>query len=686
MSFRRRGRRTQQDWEAMAQKQIDDTQVCTAYDIAQKGLQYFPQSLKLKQISARALARTGAFEQARTILEDLCSPHRPDEETLHRLGQAMRQVVASVSSDPQSQPSGHELEALSAFLVDLGRAAGTRQPVTADEETVSLLARVYKDLWKDTGDASFGVLSRETYLRAFRESLSHYPGVNAATMSWLTGQREQAQELARRALGSAEGFGEHGRLDDYWALVTKGEALLLLGRDDEARDCYAKAVSLPDVKHGEIVSSLQQLLLLQDNGFTVPAAVLGLLRPPTVVMFVGHRIDEPGRRPPRFPPALEGTVRNALDSCLEKIDARIAYCSAANGSDILFIEAMRDRDAEVNIVLPFHHDDFIKVSVDRADGRRWVSRFHHALHSAATVKYATSERHLDTEELFAFGSDVMRGFTELRAASLETQPCLVALFDGKDSGLPGGTSDVVRRWGTSGRLIRIPLAAKGRSASPRAPKAPAEPSPRMTQLGSRAVQCMLFADVKGYSSLADEEIPRFIDEFLGVIATKLKRQTLGSRSRFVNTWGDAIFAVMKDPVALMNYAVALQSIVTDTNWTAKGFPTPLALRIALHAGPAFTGKDPFTSRRNFYGANVNRTARLEPVTLPGKIYASEQFVACLVSRLCESGKVARTPGRAMRLPYHCEYVGNIELAKGFGEQPAYHLRTVKPALPARRPA
>jgi hypothetical protein len=62
MGFRQRGRRTQHDWEAMAQKQIDDTQICSAYDIAQKGLQYFPQSLKLEQISARALARTGAFE------------------------------------------------------------------------------------------------------------------------------------------------------------------------------------------------------------------------------------------------------------------------------------------------------------------------------------------------------------------------------------------------------------------------------------------------------------------------------------------------------------------------------------------------------------------------------------------------------------------------------------------------
>jgi class 3 adenylate cyclase len=681
MYFRQRGRRTQQDWEAMAQKQIDDTQVCMAYEIAQKGLQFFPQSIRLKHVSARALARTGAFEQARKILEDLCSPHRPSEETLRRLGHTMREVVASLSADPKSQLSGQELEALSAFLVDLGRAAGGSHPVAVDEETVSLLARVYKDIWKDTGDVSFGILSRETYLRAFRDTLSYYPGVNAATMSWLTGQKGQAEELARRALGSAGARSETG--DDYWALVTRGEALLLLGRDADARTCYAKAVSLPNLKHGWIVSSLQQLLLLQDNGFSVPSDLLALLNPPTVVMFAGHRIDEPGRRPSRFPPSLEGDVRKRLDRCLRDIDAKIGYCSAANGADILFIEAMRDRDAEINIVLPFHQEDFIKASVERSDGRRWVSRFHHALQSAATVRFATTERRLDTDELFAFGSDVMRGLAELRAASLETQPYLVALYDGKNTGLPGGTSDIVRRWGASGPMVRIPLVAKGGGVGPRPGPAQVEPLPRMTWLRSRAIQCMLFADVKGYSGLADEEIPRFIDEFLGVIAKRLERLAPKGRSRFVNTWGDGIFAVMKDPVALVEYATALQSIVADTDWTARGFPSSLTLRIALHAGPAFSGRDPFTGRPNYYGANVNRAARLEPVTLPGKIYASEQFVACLVSRLCASGKAERKPGRAVRLPYHCEYVGNIELAKGFGEQRTYHLRAGAARVPPR---
>ena len=50
------------------------------------------------------------------------------------------------------------------------------------------------------------------------------------------------------------------------------------------------------------------------------------------------------------------------------------------------------------------------------------------------------------------------------------------------------------------------------------------------------------------------------------------------------------------------------------------------MRIGLHAGPVFEGIDAITGRPNFFGSRVNRAARIEPVTLPGHIYASQQFV------------------------------------------------------------
>ena len=58
-----------------------------------------------------------------------------------------------------------------------------------------------------------------------------------------------------------------------------------------------------------------------------------------------------------------------------------------------------------------------------------------------------------------------------------------------------------------------------------------------------------------------------------------------------------------------------------------------------------------------YGAHVNKAARIEPITLPGAIYVSEQFAATL--------KVET------RDHYRYNHVGKIDLPKKFGKQELY---------------
>jgi len=108
---------------------------------------------------------------------------------------------------------------------------------------------------------------------------------------------------------------------------------------------YTAAVALVGAKHAALVSSLQQVRLLQVVGVSVPAPIHEILRPPTVVAFVGHMLDRRDRVSPRFPVHLETRVREAIDHELERLNAGIGYCSLANGSDILFAEALQDRDA-----------------------------------------------------------------------------------------------------------------------------------------------------------------------------------------------------------------------------------------------------------------------------------------------------------------------------------------------------
>jgi class 3 adenylate cyclase len=90
----------------------------------------------------------------------------------------------------------------------------------------------------------------------------------------------------------------------------------------------------------------------------------------------------------------------------------------------------------------------------------------------------------------------------------------------------------------------------------------------------------------------------------------------------------------------------------------------MSIRIALHAGPVFEGENPIRGGRDFFGAHVNRAARIEPVTSPGRIYASEQLAALLTVAQSASGEHA----------FACDYVGSLPLDKGFGEQGLYHIR------------
>ena len=99
----------------------------------------------------------------------------------------------------------------------------------------------------------------------------------------------------------------------------------------------------------------------------------------------------------------------------------------------------------------------------------------------------------------------------------------------------------------------------------------------------------------------------------------------------------------------------------------------LDTRISLHAGPVFPGLDPFTGRPRFTGANINRAARLEPVTVPGQIYATQNFVALLAAEESQRRHEVDAAGDAFQPIATCSYLGILSLAKGFGKDAVYHV-------------
>src|SRR5207302_9154768 len=117
------------------------------------------------------------------------------------------------------------------------------------------------------------------------------------------------------------------------------------------------------------------------------------LRVPSVMVFAGHMIDHPHRAEPRFPKELESFVRNEIEQRIEKLKPGFGFSSAACGSDILFLEAMLDRDAEISIVLPYNEEEFIRDSVEiGTDSKKWRARFDTVLAHAARVITASNQR------------------------------------------------------------------------------------------------------------------------------------------------------------------------------------------------------------------------------------------------------------------------------------------------------
>jgi class 3 adenylate cyclase len=78
----------------------------------------------------------------------------------------------------------------------------------------------------------------------------------------------------------------------------------------------------------------------------------------------------------------------------------------------------------------------------------------------------------------------------------------------------------------------------------------------------------------------------------------------------------------------------------------------------------YSCRDPVTTSRTYFGSHVNHAARIEPVTPPGAIYASEHFAA-----------LSAFEGVA---DFTFEYAGQIPLPKDFGVYPLYSLKTARP--------
>jgi class 3 adenylate cyclase/tetratricopeptide (TPR) repeat protein len=536
-----------------------------------------------------------------------------------------------------------------------------------DRETLSLLGRTWKDEWcaDPTNDYALAA-AFEWYGRAFEiEPPEYYPGINAASLALLRGDEQIARSLADRVLAIC-----HEKLvapnpgELYWITASLAEALAILDRRDESKETYKRASQVPNLSLRELSSTRRQARLLSKHLYARPDIFDECFPIPKLVVFSGHMLDPPSRRVPRFPPHKEGAVREAIEKQLETMNAGIGFSSAACGSDILFLEAMLNRGAAIHVVLPWPREEFIRSSIDIAQNEAWTERCERVLQRAASIR-VLGELEMPVSPVgLEYCNAAMIGLARLYAQSVDLDIAPMAVWDGM-LGAPGGTGSFVRYWRTHGVPVKIiPLTS--------------EPATQMSETatqetigldadddfetwvraaGRQEIKAIMFADVAGYTKLAENAVPKFVAQFNQRVSTLLARSSSGPIN--INTWGDAFFFVFNRVEDAGQFALDLRDLVTTTNWSELGLPSDLNIRIALHAGPVYVSFDPVSRQVTFAGAHVVRAARIEPITHKGEAFASEEFAALAASEEASG--------------FRCDFIGTTQLPKKYGAFRIYSL-------------
>ena len=510
-----------------------------------------------------------------------------------------------------------------------------------DEDAMALRGRLYKDqgLAAPSRDQARHFRSASAaYLKAYALNKGYFPAINAATMLWAAGEADQAGALARDVLADPAIVAPQS----FYAAATRAEALLLLRRTREAKDAVLDALQGQAVAVGERATAYRQLSWLTRRGDLKDdhvKALLTTLRPPPVLTYTGHMFSGGD--------VDEADLAAMITAELDRSGAAIAYGALACGSDIVIAEQILARGGELHVVLPFHEEDFVRMSV-RPGGEAWVERFKSCLGSASSVTFATSMGHIGRDEQFAYGSQLMMGLARLRAVQLSAESLQFAVWDGKPpSGVAGAAADV-KLWRAQGfktQIFNVPGLIRRSVVTP---KTSAYRGP------VRRTRAVVFADFAGFSKLPEEAFPTFWRDVLGRIAIVLNRHRKAVCSR--NTWGDALFAVIEDAPTAADIALDICQALRS----GAGADGPaVGMRIGAHFGPLYEERDPVTRQTNFYGSEVNLTARIEPKAPVGEVYVTQPFAAILA---------VAAPDR-----FISHYVGRIELAKAFGEIPLYRL-------------
>ena len=255
----------------------------------------------------------------------------------------------------------------------------------------------------------------DNYEAIYRRTASTFLGINAAVLYQLSGDTHRAKQIAALIAGECARRNPQSQDDAYQLAADRAAASLLLDDLDNARAAIEDAASLSS--SAAATASTRKQIIQICNHKRLDAAIITPLRNRTVIHYTGHLIAAEGMTG-RFPAHAEARVAADIHSELGRRDVGYGYGSLACGADTLIVEGLLEREAEVDIVLPFETDSFVKESV-ATGGTRWLDRFANCLKRVRLI-HATEGEYGDAE-VFAYASRLAMGLAILRAQQLVSE-------------------------------------------------------------------------------------------------------------------------------------------------------------------------------------------------------------------------------------------------------------------------
>lgn len=266
-----------------------------------------------------------------------------------------------------------------------------------------------------------------------------YPLINAATLAFLGGEVDLASRRAAEVLDRLRR--EEAPPDTpYYSAATRAEALLLLGRLEEAKTALSEAIALQPRAWEDHASTLRQFAAILDvQG--ADTGWLDALRPPTALHFAGHMAVGPDDLD------LSAQVRALL------VDEKVgfAFGALAGGADIVVAETVLNLGGQLHVVLPAAPDVFKAASVSPA-GDAWAERFDRVLEEAESVRFIGHPGDPQTGAAISLASDLAMGLAVMQAEVLATRALQLLVLN-------GAAGEATGRMGARWREAGLPLRA-----------------------------------------------------------------------------------------------------------------------------------------------------------------------------------------------------------------------------------